>query len=160
MPDIKELAQDKHFLHGLVDNNYTYDNNIDSFEFSIALLANFASLDEELRDQLSYMLLAQGIIDRGKLSPDQLRTLLTTVLDDDHLFFHIGETRTDTIFMRSFSNHLVAAILYSDANNPSLPAEIIHQSRMALFRYARQEQDWRGLHSRQRMGICYGTPRR
>src|SRR5262249_13566320 len=44
----------------------------------------------------------------------------------------------------SFSNLVIAAILYSDANNPTLSEEVLDRVRRALFRYAEQERDWRG----------------
>ncbi len=90
------------------------------------------------------MILASGIIDKQKLTGEQLRNLLLIVLDKEHLFYRIGEAGTDSVFMRSFSNLIVAAILYTDARASRLPAEAVRQARDALLRYAREEQDWRG----------------
>lgn len=144
MLDIALQASDKEFLRSLVYNDYNFPADIDSFDFAIALLANLASPDAELRDELSYMLLAEGIIGKGKLAPEQEHALLSMAIDNEHLFFHIGESETDTIFLRSFSNLVIAAILYADANNPTLSEETLDQVRRALFRYAEQERDWRG----------------
>jgi hypothetical protein len=69
---------------------------------------------------------------------------LLTSLDEDHLFYCIGEVGTDSIFMRSFSLLLIAAILYTDAQEPVLPGHVIHDTYEALHRYAYKERDWRG----------------
>ncbi|MBO0784196.1 MAG: DUF2785 domain-containing protein, partial [Ktedonobacteraceae bacterium] len=117
---------------------------IDHFTFARALLANFASPDSELRDELSYRVFTGAIIEKQRLSPAQLQELLTTALDKEHLFYRIGETGADSVFMRSFSSLVVASILYVDAQKPALPAEIIRRTKDALLLYARQEKDWRG----------------
>ncbi len=144
MWDARELAANKTFLRSVADNNYTFPENVDSFGLALALLSNFASTDEELRDELSYMLLARGIIDKSLLIPEQLENLLLVTLDNNHLFYHIGDAGTDTVFMRSFSNLIIAAILYTDAKRPTLSPDLIARARDALLHYARLERDWRG----------------
>lgn len=144
MLDVTTLANDKEFLRSLVYNGYNFSDDIDCFAFAMALLSNMASTDAELRDELSYMLLAEGIIGKGRLTPEQAHDLLMTTIDNDHLFFRIGESGTDSVFLRSFSNLVIASILYTDANNPTLSEGVMDQVRRALFRYAEQERDWRG----------------
>jgi hypothetical protein len=144
MPDVRELATSKQFLRSSTENNYEIPAEIDSFAFAHALLANLASTDEELRDELSYMFLASGIIDRHKLTVHQVTEFLHLVLDKDHLFYHVGEAGTDSIFMRSFSSLIVAGIIYTDSRNPALSPQDIHLAKDALLHYARQEKDWRG----------------
>jgi Protein of unknown function (DUF2785) len=144
MPDVRELATSKQFLRTSTENNYEIPTEIDSFAFACALLANLASTDEELRDELSYMFLASGIIDRHKLTVQQVGEFLHLVLDKEHLFYHIGETGTDSVFMRSFSSLIVAGIIYTDSRNPALPQRDIHIAKDTLLHYAHEEQDWRG----------------
>ena len=144
MLDMRELATRKQFLRSIAENNYEIPAEIDSFSFARALLTNLASTDEELRDELSYMLLASGIIDRHKLTVQQVGELLHLVLNQDHLFYYIGEAGTDSVFMRSFSSLIVAGILYTDSRNPELHAADIHLAKDALLRYAYKEKDWRG----------------
>lgn len=144
MQTISEQATDKTFLRSLVDKGYTLPADTDPFAFARALLQNFSSTDEELRDELSYMILASGVIDKGRLTAQQLENLLSLVLDDDHLFYHIGDVDSDSVFMRSFSNLIVAAILYVDAKDQALSAQSVQKTLAALLRYARAERDWRG----------------
>lgn len=144
MQDLKEQELNKKFLRSIAQNNYEIPNTIDCFDFAKKLLENLASPDGELRDELSYMIIASGIIDKQKINTRQLEELLLTVLDEEHLFYHIGEFGTDSVFMRSFSNLIIAAILYNDSRNPVFSEQLIRQVKTALLRYARQERDWRG----------------
>jgi hypothetical protein len=144
MQDYRQEVTNKDFLLSIIDNNYEIPDNVEPFPFAQALMQNFSSTDGELRDEMSYMLLASGIIDRQKLSPAQLEKLLAQALDQQHLFFRIGEVNTDSVFMRSFSNLIVAAILYSDSRKPAFQPSTIKGTRDALVRYAHQERDWRG----------------
>ena len=144
MPDVRELASSKQFLRSIAENNYEIPAEIDSFALALALVANLASTDDELRDELSYMFLASGIIDRHKLTVQQVEEILRLILDQDHLFYQIGEAGTDSVFMRSFSSLIVAGIIYTDNRDPSLPAQNVHIAKDALLRYAHAEKDWRG----------------
>ena len=139
-----EQATNKQFLRTIAENNYELPANIDSYDFARALLVNLGSPDGELRDELSYMILASGIIDKGKLTPGHMAALLGMVLDANHLFYAIGEVGTDSVFMRSFSNLIVAAILYTEARNPVLSEQTVQRAKAALLRYAEEEKDWRG----------------
>jgi Protein of unknown function (DUF2785) len=144
MQDLRSYATDKDFLRSIAGNNYEVPIGLDSFAFARALLANFASPDGELRDELSYMIFANGIIARHMLIPEQSEKLLSTALDSGHLFYRIGEFDTDSVFMRSFSNLVIAALLYSDAHKPTFSAETIQRAKKALLEYAHLEKDWRG----------------
>ena len=138
------LAENKEALRSIVEQNYAIPEALDSLDFAQKLLANLGSGDEELRDDLSYMILARGILEPGKLGPEQLKQLLINVLSDKHLFYHIGEVNNDSTLMRSFSNLIIAAILYTDALRPGLSRESIGRVKDALVRYVREEKDWRG----------------
>jgi len=144
MQDLGSYATDKDFLRSIAGNDYTIPGALNSFAFARALLSNFASTDGELRDELSYMIFANGIIARQKLTPEELEKLLITALDNGHLFYRIGEFDTDSVFMRSFSNLVIAALLYSDAQKPTFSAQIIQRTKKALLEYALSEKDWRG----------------
>ena len=141
---ITRQGTNKEFLRSIAEKNYELPSDIDAYDFAQALLVNLGSPDGELRDELSYMILASGIIDKGMLSAEQMNALLTTVLDAQHLFYAIGEVNTDSVFMRSFSNLIVAAILYTDARNPVITEQVVQHTKTTLLAYAEQERDWRG----------------
>ena len=137
-------AANKQFLRSIAENNFEVPSDINSYDFAKALLANLGSPDGELRDELSYMILASGIIDKNLLTDEQMNELLTITLDPQHLFYRVGEVNTDSVFMRSFSNLIIAAILYTDARNPVITEQVVQHTKDALLTYAEQERDWRG----------------
>jgi hypothetical protein len=142
--DLTALATDKEFLVHIAENDYRLPKDIDAFAFARVLLPNLGSSDGVLRDELTYMILASGIIARQKLTNEQQETLLFEVLDEEHLFYRIGEKESDSVFMRSFSNLIIAAILYNEARAPYFQPETLKQIKVAIFRYAHEEKDWRG----------------
>lgn len=147
MPDLTEQVANKQFLRSIAANDYKIPREVDCFAFAQALLGNFASADGELRDDLSYMILASGILDAGKLTVSQLESLLALCLDKDHLFYCIGEVGKDSVFMRSFSALTINTILYADYANaqaPQLTNQSILKTKAALLHYAKEERDWRG----------------
>ena len=144
MQSIQEQVTNKQFLRAIAEDNCTLPQGIDSYEFALALLANLGSPDGELRDELSYMILASGILDKRVLTHEQMSHLLETVIDDHHLFHAIGEVKTDSVFMRSFSNLIIAAILYTDAKETAFSQKMVQNVKQALLRYAKEEKDWRG----------------
>src|SRR5215472_13781293 len=104
MPTLNELASNKAYLHAIADDHYQIPEDIDRFAFLQALLPNFATTDAELRDELTYMILAHAIIDNetaDRLSTEQRESLLLTCIDEAHLFYSNGEAGSDSVFMRS-----------------------------------------------------------
>ncbi|HZS77566.1 MAG TPA: DUF2785 domain-containing protein [Ktedonobacteraceae bacterium] len=147
MHDIIEQAQDKVFLRSIVENNYRLPADIDAHAFAKALLDNLGTLDAELRDELLYLILAHAFIDdenAQRFSTAQVEDVLLTSIDEQHLFYGIGETETDSVFMRSFSNLIVAAILFADRKQQRLSEQVVRQLQEALLHYTREERDWRG----------------
>ncbi len=147
MLDISELAGQKAFLKNLLENNGQLPEGIDHFAFLKALLPNLGSTDEELRDELNYPVMAQIILDeqgRYPLTGEQLEELLLTSIDQDHLFYRIGESGTDSVFMRSFSSLMMPLLLIADAREPRVSEPVVRRVFEALRTYARQERDWRG----------------
>lgn len=108
-----------------------------------AMLAEIGNTDSELRDDLIYMTLGTWCYDR-LLPPDRRRTMLQTLLDDNHLFYRIGEQGTDSVFTRSFSVLLVAAILAGHVQDPFLEPGLVALVKEKLLAYVRQETDRRG----------------
>lgn len=147
MRNITERASDKQFLQAIVDNDNHIPDDIDYFSFLKALLRNFASTDAQLRDELTYGILAHAIIDQDsqqKLTTSQVEDVLLTCIDQEHLFYYAGEAGTDAVFMRSFSLLIIAAILFADAKTPRLSEQATRQAQTALLDYAKEEKDWRG----------------
>src|SRR6266702_7175370 len=145
MQDLRSKATNKEFLRSLVAKEYALPLEIDSFQFVQALLPNLGSPDSELRDDLTYMIIA-NMLDQQQLKAAQVETLLLEILGPNYLFYRIGETRTNAVFMRSFSNLIIAAALYVDARAAKslLTPGLVQNIKVALLRYGHEERDWRG----------------
>ena len=112
-------------------------------ELTQAMLNNLGSPDPVLRDQLIYRRLA-GWLYEGTLSEAETKDVLNVLQDDEHLFYKLGETNTDSVLLRSFSVLLIAPILGRHRETPFLSKEDV----LAVFERARdyleREQDLRG----------------
>ncbi|MFR9780569.1 DUF2785 domain-containing protein [Micromonospora sp. MS34] len=109
-----------------------------------ALLAHIGDLDPQLRDELVYPTF-HAFVTGDRLTEDELRDLLDTLIDDQHLFHGIGGHDDPTVFTRTFSMLVVALVLARHRDRPFLTAEQFARTRDALLRYHRQERDLRGL---------------
>jgi len=110
---------------------------------ALALMANLASADPHLRDDLSLTLLEQVLQD-PRLTTLARDRLARTATDGRHMFWSIGSRDDDTVFMRSFSVLVVAALVEHDRLAAALPPELLAHLASAVMAYADLEQDWRG----------------
>ena len=99
--------------------------------------------DSELRDKLIYSTLASWIY-RGSFSSDELQELLQRALDDEHLFYNLGEENTDSVFTRAFSVLLLPPILWSHRQQPFLNSETLKNTLEKVTLYFYAEKDLRG----------------
>lgn len=107
------------------------------------MLRFIGSPDGELRDKLIYSTLATWIY-RGNFTPDELQILLQTALDNEHLFFNLGEENTDSVFTRAFSVLLLPPILWCHRQQPFLTPETFHDTLQKVMFYLHSEKDLRG----------------
>jgi hypothetical protein len=107
------------------------------------MLENIGHPDPELRDQLIYTTLYRWV-EKDVLTKDQSRFLLKTSIDDNHLFFRIGERFTDSVFTRSFSSLAAALVIRKDAELQRMPRELITEGIEKSISYLMEERDTRG----------------
>ncbi len=123
------------------DYNFTgYDLN----KLISEMLKDIGSIDSELRDELIYITFGQMIVAKNVLNKDQIKQLLDICVDDQHLFYRLGESATDSVFVRSFSVLILPLILNVDQRDPFLSESEIKYVRKRLFTYVRKEKDVRG----------------
>lgn len=128
-------------LRWVVENDFTVPSGMNPFEFALSIRLNLQSPDPELRDKLTYSILCQLLM-RNQLSALQIDELLKLSVGD--LQYGLGEVGTDSVFARSFSVLIVAAILILDGKNPSLSIAAVEYATNAVIEYAVREQDHRG----------------
>ena len=109
-----------------------------------AMMAHIGSTDSELRDDLIYSSFASWISE-DQLPVDLLHGLVDTGLDDQHLFFGLGECGTDSVFTRSFSMLLVPLLLDAHLRRPYLEPREIQRLEQAVLRCVQFEKDRRGF---------------
>ncbi|MCB8951236.1 MAG: DUF2785 domain-containing protein [Ardenticatenales bacterium] len=108
------------------------------------MMDHIGSPDKQLRDDLIYTAFATWILENHLFDSDQLHQLLMIALDDQHIFYFIGETNTDSIFTRSFSVLLLPLILIAHRQKPFLPKSEITRIKERLLQYLFAEKDLRG----------------
>ena len=77
-------------------------------------------------------------------STKELMEILKVVLNDQHLFWGIGEQGTDTVFTRTFSLLGVALMLEVHNSNPFIPDAELLVIKQKMLRYLQNERDFRG----------------
>lgn len=110
-----------------------------------AMLRYIGSPDAQLRDDLIYTALVQGIYHQRVFSTQELRAILQTVLDEQHMFYRMGEKEGDAVFTRAFSVLLLPLLLAVHRDQLYLTNQELEQVRQALFSFLAQEQDLRGF---------------
>lgn len=135
-------AQDAHWLQCLLDDEARLAA-VPAGPLALALLDNLASPDPHLRDTLSLTLLDR-LIEGARLGPSERERLLSSALDEHHLFWGIGRAGDDSVFSRTFSVLVVGALIEHDRQDPKLAPALVEGAAAAVAAYARRERDWRG----------------
>ena len=110
-----------------------------------ACLKHIGSPDPELRDELIYATLATWIVEKRYFDDAELKQTLATCLDEQHLLFGVGERDTDSVFTRSFSSLVIAALLGRHRDAPFLSEQEVTEVKARVLTYLAQEKDYRGL---------------
>ncbi|WP_340388688.1 DUF2785 domain-containing protein [Paenibacillus sp. FSL E2-0151] len=133
----------KQKLQHIQSSNHSIDHEEQPYELALHMMKHIGSTDPVLRDELIYVTFATWI-GQGVFSEDQLRHMLQLALDDQHLFYAIGEQGTDSVFTRTFSVLLLPPILNVDRQRPFLDKEDIAGIHQRLTTYLEREKDVRG----------------
>ncbi len=107
------------------------------------MLEKIGVIDYELRDDLIYSVFSKWIID-GVFSAKDLKEFLRISMDNDHMFYKIGEDGTDSVFTRTFSALIAAAVLYRNNRSEFLSKEETDLANGKVVRYMKEEKDLRG----------------
>ncbi|WP_445671340.1 DUF2785 domain-containing protein [Paenibacillus sp. FSL R5-0475] len=99
----------------------------------------------KLRDDLIYSTFYKWINEKQWFSDAELRELLLILLDEQHLFYHIGSKEDQAVFTRTFSVLIVALILQRHREQAFLDSAEFTNVKEALIRYYEEEQDLRGF---------------
>jgi hypothetical protein len=134
----------KQQLHAITANEYRVPDNGDYGQLTQAMLIHIGSADPVLRDDLIYRTFVKWAR-AGLYNNDQYRWLLSTALDGEHLFFHLGERDTDTVFTRSFSALLGVLPIDHHRRQPFLTPDEVCSTLDQVLDYFARETDLRGF---------------
>lgn len=124
-------------------NEYQVPEGTDSFELAKQMMQDIGSPDPVLRDELIYSIMANWI-SSDRFTFDELRELLSISIDDQHLYYRLGEIDTNSVFTRAFSVLMIPLIIGVHLRSPFLQdKEIKHVNRLTI-QYLIDERDHRG----------------
>ncbi|MBU5355014.1 DUF2785 domain-containing protein [Paenibacillus silvae] len=133
----------KHKLQQLQSANLSAHGIKQPYDLALHMMQHIGSPDPVLRDELIYITMATWI-GQQVFSDEQLKALLLLAMDEEHLFYRIGEQGTDSVFTRSFSVLLLPPILGVDRQRSFLNEEDNLQVKERLVTYLGGEKDVRG----------------
>jgi len=117
---------------------------VNPFAFCTEILPLLGTTDGKLREWRVYGILHLWAV-RREMSDDELRQLLWTIADEEHLFLGIGEVKSDTVYMRAFSVLVLSAFVQAHREKAYLASEELDRLAQTVIRYLDAEQDLRGF---------------
>lgn len=134
----------KEELRKIVVNGYAVPEEVKEFTMVQKVVQVLGSTDPELRDDLGYDILQNWLVEQSRLTNEQLEDLLVYAISDEMLLKQVGESGTDSVFLRSFSSLLIALLLIRDNRDQYLPESTFRILMNNLVNYCKQERDYRG----------------
>ena len=132
---------DKAFWDEIIQNEYKIPEDHSLEELTAALFSYLGSTDPDLRDDIGYIVYANWL-EMGKYTQAEVAEHIQNLLAN--LETSIGETETDSVFLRSFSMLFLAEIVHNDNKKPELEkAQILEILEKGLW-YLEAEKDPRG----------------
>lgn len=132
---------DSSFWQAIVDADYAVPEGQAASDLVAELISYLGSTDPQLRDEFAYAILARWIA-RESLTADDLHPLVAPLTAN--LRHDLGQPQADSVFLRSFSALILAAIVYHDNHHPFLTDAEVHDLLDAVLAYFAAEQDVRG----------------
>ena len=146
---MRNFGEMKALVLEIADNDYKAPENMDKDSFIADMLRFMGDTDSVVREGIYDVICEWSWADENALTTEQLRHIIFTCIDDNHLFYGIGETETDTVFTRSFSSLALCPCIdqvdkYNRKGNPFLTKDEISEIPHKVIRYIDQERDYRG----------------
>ncbi|WP_047984668.1 DUF2785 domain-containing protein [Ornithinibacillus californiensis] len=126
------------------EKNYQHPGIVNIQTLTNAMLEHVGNTDPELRDNLIYPSLTNLIINDIYPRPE-LNRILKVCLDDNHLFYKMGQDDEDAVFTRSFSSLIIAVLLFVNVQKSFITDEELDNVATKLVDYVKKEVDVRGF---------------
>jgi hypothetical protein len=131
-------------LKNFKETNFQNPGTVNLHTLTNAMLEHIGNTDSELRDSLIYPSLTNLIINDVYPRPE-LNRMLKVCLDDNHLFYKIGQEDGDAVFTRSFSSLIIAVLLFVNVQKSFVADEEVDEVATKLIDYVKKEEDVRGF---------------
>lgn len=138
----EQLLKEK--LNQIAGGEFRVDNDEERFDLALAMAQFIGSPDPELRDGLIYPAFYTWILEHEAFTAVQLHQFFDLAVDENHLFYRLGEKGTDAVFTRTFSMLLLPLLLIAHRKRPYLTQPEIINLKETIIRYLEREQDVRG----------------
>ncbi len=139
---LNRLTMEKEFWNQLAENEYKIPDGNTLHDLTKTIFGYLGNVDPDLRDEIAYIVYANWL-KRDMYSPDEIRLHIAELLAN--LEKGIGETESDTVFLRAFSALFLAEIVHNDNKKSVLePADISSIFDKGL-QYLDAEKDPRGF---------------
>jgi uncharacterized protein DUF2785 len=132
---------DKDFWVSIAKNDYAIPDRYTVNQLTKILFGYLGSTDPELRDDIAYGVYANWL-KREMYAKDEVRAHVNELLAN--LDKGIGETESDSVFLRTFSVLLLAEIVHNDNKKPLLEKDQIRTILAKGLWYLDAEKDPRG----------------
>lgn len=132
---------DKGFWTSISNNDYKIPEGYALENLTEILFSYLGSIDPELRDDTAYMVYANWLKQK-MFSREAIRSHVDILLAN--LEKGIGETESDTVFLRAFSVLLLAEIVHNDNKSPLLEKAQVEKIFEKGIWYLGAEKDPRG----------------
>ena len=132
---------DKLFWRTLQENEYAIPADHTPTSLTAELFSYLGSTDPELRDQIAYETFA-NFLKLDYYSLEEIEIYIANLLAN--LDIGIGETESDSVFLRSFSALFLAEIVHNDNKAPRLKSPVIQTILEKGLWYLASEKDLRG----------------
>jgi hypothetical protein len=134
----------KERLNQIAGDEFRVDSDKERFDLALTMARFIGSPDPELRDGLIYPAFYTWILEHELFTAVQRHQLLDLAIDENHLFYRLGEKETDAVFTRTFSMLLLPLLLIAHRKRPYLTQPEIVNLKETVIRYLEREQDVRG----------------
>lgn len=132
---------DKDFWISIANNDYKIPDGYTREELRNALFGYLGDTDPELRDDIAYIVYA-NFLKREIFSKEEVNSHVNELLFN--LEKGIGDTESDSVFLRTFSVLFLAEIVHNDNKKPLLDENAIQSILSKGLWYLNAEQDPRG----------------
>lgn len=131
-------------LQRIEENDYELRSGEDIKDYVKLMIEHIGDPEPVLRDELIYSTFYKWINEKHWFNDAELRELLWILLDEQHLFYHIGNKEDLTVYTRTFSVLVVALILQRHREMAILDSSEFIKVKQGLIRYYEEERDLRG----------------